>query len=425
MREVFVRLRAAGLTVNPDKVKFPSDQLSFSGHKISYQGVTIDLSRTKAILDFPIPSSVKEIARFVGMINYFHKLIPNLADTAAPLNALPKKGVEFVWGQSQQLAFDSLKHKITSPPILVVPDFSKRFILQTDASPVALGAVLKQDMPEGCRAVSYASRTLTAQERKYSVFELEALAVLFGTEKFRVHFEHVSFDLETDCQALSWVLAKPRTMGRIARWAVRLSAFKFSARHIRDSDNSIADALSQMFSDDSGLEGEESKESPAVCSGLFQVDSFSWFLVSEIPIAFQSPCEHQREMKKLLPKITDLEGGKDVPGFCLRNKILYSLVGQSRSLRIVLPRTMVDLVFHFFHESPIGGYLGIFKTRNKIRQYFVWCEMDTDIRVRIKTCRVCAVAKPAQKANFGFLSLEVHRAPLDRLVIDCRQVSAL
>lgn len=104
--------------------------------------------------------------------------------------------------------------------------------------------------PRAAVAVSYASRTLTSQERKYSVFELEALAVSFGTEKFHMYLEHVSIGLKTYCQALSWVLSKPRTTGRIARWAVRLSAFKFSAWHIRGSDNDVANALSRMFSED-------------------------------------------------------------------------------------------------------------------------------------------------------------------------------
>ena len=251
LHEVLTRLRAAGLTVNPEKVRFASGQLSFLGHKISAQGVTIDPERTKAILDFPPPRSAKDVARFIGMINYFSKFIPNLADIAAPLNALRKKGVEFLWGVVHQKAFQRLKECIVTPPVLVMPDFSRRFILQTDASPVALGAVLLQDTPEGRRAISYASRTLTSQERKYSVFELEALAVLFGTEKFRMYIEHVHFDLETDCQALSWVLAKPRTTGRIARWAVRLSAFKFTVTHIGGADNTVADAMSRMFAEES------------------------------------------------------------------------------------------------------------------------------------------------------------------------------
>ena len=82
---------------------------------------------------------------------------------------------------------------------------------------------------------------LLPRNGKYSAFELKALAVLLGAEKFRMYIEHVHFELQTDCRALSWVLAKPRTTGRISRWAVRLSAFKFSVTHIRGTDNTVAD----------------------------------------------------------------------------------------------------------------------------------------------------------------------------------------
>ena len=134
-----------------------------------------------------------------------------------------------------------------SPKVLATADFAREFILQTDACGKAVAARLLQQFPEGTRAVGYASRTLTAQERKYSIYELEALAVLYGVEKFRMYLEHAEFHLQTDNQALSWVLARPPKSGRLARWALRISAFKFRVEHIRGSQNIIADTLSRMF----------------------------------------------------------------------------------------------------------------------------------------------------------------------------------
>ena len=131
--------------------------------------------------------------------------------------------------------------------MLATADFSKRFVLLTDASSVAVAAVLLQEHPEVRKPVAYASRTLTDPESKYSTYELEALVVLFAVEKFRMYLEHLEFDLETDNLALSWCLARPRKTGRLARWAVRFSAFKFVPHHIKGSDNVIADSLSRMF----------------------------------------------------------------------------------------------------------------------------------------------------------------------------------
>ena len=107
------------------------------------------------------------------MVNFYRRFIPNAAEIAAPLNELRKKGTKFVWGERQQKAFETLKEAIISPPVLRMPDFSQPFILQTDASSVALGAVLSQVVDGARQPVAFISRTLTQQEQKSSVYELE------------------------------------------------------------------------------------------------------------------------------------------------------------------------------------------------------------------------------------------------------------
>lgn len=205
------------------------------------------LNVLKSVRDYPVPRTVKQVARFVGMTNYFSKFIPNYSREVAKLNILRKKGVKFKWSAEQQEAFQNLKTALVSPPVLAVPDFSKQFILQSDACGSAVSAILLQQYPEGRRVVSYASRMLTEQEKKFSIYELEALAVLYGLERFRFYLEHTEFLLETDNQALSWVLARPRKSGRLVRWALRISAFKFKVQHIRGVVNCVADALSRMY----------------------------------------------------------------------------------------------------------------------------------------------------------------------------------
>jgi hypothetical protein len=120
-----------------------------------------------------------------------------LGHRAAPLDHLRKKGVKFVWAYEQK-AFYDLKSPIMNQTVLAMADFSRRFVLQTDSSSSAVAAVLLQDFDEGRRPIAFASRTLSDQERKFSTYELETLAVLFGVEKFRMYLEHVEFDLETD-----------------------------------------------------------------------------------------------------------------------------------------------------------------------------------------------------------------------------------
>ena len=105
--------------------------------------MSIDPQRTRAIREFNPPRDAKGVSRFIGMVNFYHKFIPCLADLAAPLNALRKKGARFVWGTEQE-SFEQLKQAIAQPPLLRMADFSKTFIVQTDARGVALGAVLSQ-----------------------------------------------------------------------------------------------------------------------------------------------------------------------------------------------------------------------------------------------------------------------------------------
>jgi hypothetical protein len=178
----------------------------------------------------------------MGMVNFYHKFIPNLADLAAPRNMLRKKGTHFKWGPEQQKSFEELKQAIAQPPVLRMADFNK-FILQTDASGVSLEAVLSQETDRVRQPIAYASRTLSAQERKEpSIYELECLAVLFGTDKFLKYLEHQEFILEMDNQALSWLLSHPRQLGKIGRWVAKISALKFEVRHITGTQNIVADA---------------------------------------------------------------------------------------------------------------------------------------------------------------------------------------
>ena len=115
IRLVLDRLRPAGLTVKPEKVVFANQEIVFMGHLVSPAGVRIDPERTRVIREFPVPCDIKGISRFIRMVNIYHKFIPRLAGVTAPLNALRKKGVKFVWGQVQQDAFESLKRTISQP----------------------------------------------------------------------------------------------------------------------------------------------------------------------------------------------------------------------------------------------------------------------------------------------------------------------
>uniref|UniRef100_A0A1B6EN58 RNA-directed DNA polymerase n=2 Tax=Cuerna arida TaxID=1464854 RepID=A0A1B6EN58_9HEMI len=405
LEEVLKRLQHAGLTVNPEKVSFARGEISFLGHLVSSKGVCIDPARTQAIREFPPPKDAKGIARFVGMVNFYRRFIPNVAELAAPLNALRKKGAKFVWGEAQQTSFDLLKEAVMQPPVLAMPDFNQKFVLQTDASSLAIAAVLSQEVDGIRQPIAYASRTLTPCEKKSSsVYELECLAVVFGINKFRRFLEHKEFLLETDNQALSWLLAHPRQLGKIGRWVVQISSLKFTVQHVRGTQNVIADTLSRMYQipNDQVADFE-----PANCAVLLN-----------FPLAFSDLVPHQLQDPELANIISELKNGGAHPPYFLSRGALCCKARQRGQPKLVLPSHLIPMVFEYFHTSLVGGHLGIHKTIAKIRENFIYRGMDRDIATRVRSCQTCSLSKPAQNTKFGLLSSEVAEKPLEKVFID-------
>jgi hypothetical protein len=170
VEEVLRQLRGAGLAVNPEKIKLAVSKISFLGHIVTPEGIRIDPKRTQGIRDFPPSKDVRGIARFVGIVSFYRKFVPNFAKTAAPLNALRRRGSRFRWGPEQTKAFQEVKRVIARPPVLHMADFSRSFILQTDASAMGVAAVLCQKH-EGVRLpIAYASRALTCRRRGHILY---------------------------------------------------------------------------------------------------------------------------------------------------------------------------------------------------------------------------------------------------------------
>jgi len=165
LAETFLRLRNAQLRLNPDKCKFCVDKLKYLGHIIDREGIRTDPEKVSAVADWPEPRTIKQIRQFIGMASWYRRFIAGFSKIAAPLTQLTKKNARWTWGKEQKEAFRTLKAKLVSAPVLACPDFSKRFVLQTDASTSGLGAVLTQQHEDGERVIAYASRTLNAAER--------------------------------------------------------------------------------------------------------------------------------------------------------------------------------------------------------------------------------------------------------------------
>ena len=200
------------------------------------------------ILKVPPPRTLKQLRSFLGLASFYRKYVPNFAVVAAPLTDATKKGNpnEIVWDDVRIHAFNELKKRISEPPILLLPDVTRTFILQTDASHIGIGAVLLQEDSAGeKRPIAFASRKLQPRESRFSTIERECLAIVWGITKFQEYLYGSEFILETDHQPLQYLRQAKFQNGRLMRWTLLLQPYRFLLRAIRGQDNVGADCLSR------------------------------------------------------------------------------------------------------------------------------------------------------------------------------------
>jgi hypothetical protein len=185
LEHVLQKFEMANLQLQPSKCVFAQSQFQYLGYTVSEEGLTASPDKTSAIRHYTAPKSMKDVRSFLGLASFYRRLVPNFAYMAKPLTELIKKDVAFIWGERQQKAFEKLKEVLCSDTVLAYPDFSKQFVLTTDASKIAVAAILSQVQNGVERSISYGSRQLNQTERNYSASELEVLVLLWSTKHFR------------------------------------------------------------------------------------------------------------------------------------------------------------------------------------------------------------------------------------------------
>ncbi len=232
LREVFGRVRGAGLKLKPSKCAFLQERVYYLGHEVSRKGVATDPTKIHQVAHWPVPQSVKDVQKFLGLATYYHRFVRNFASIAKPLHRLTEKTATFEWTVECQEAFAELRHRLCTAPVLAFPDFTKPFILDTDASNKGIGAVLSQlDDQNQEHVIAFASRMLSKSERRSCVTRCELLAVVVFTQQFRPYLLGREFTLRTDHGSLSWLQAFKEPEGQLARWLEKLQEFHFRIVH--------------------------------------------------------------------------------------------------------------------------------------------------------------------------------------------------
>lgn len=243
LNKIFSALNVHNLKVQMSKCKFLAKETQFLGHIVTQNGLKPNRSKIEAIINVPIPRTVKQIKSFLGLTGYYRKFIKNYSFVAGPMIKYLKKGVRINVNDPLYIeSFEKLKRIITNPPLLIYPDFNKKFVLTTDASNTALGAVLSQENKPVC----YASRTLNNHEKNYSTIERELLAIVWAVKYFRPYLYGIKFSVHTDHQPLKWLASLKEPNSRLSRWKISLSEYEFDIEYIKGKENNVADFLSRI-----------------------------------------------------------------------------------------------------------------------------------------------------------------------------------
>lgn len=369
-------LEKANLTINVEKSKFCLNEVKYLGHVIGNGIISTDPEKIVSISEFPTHKSMKQVRRFLGMTGWYHKFIQNYAALASPLTDTLKNKRSFNWSNEAQKAFEELKLKMSTAPVLHSPDFSRPFSIHCDASNTGVGAVLMQENENQDEIpISFMSRKLNKCQRNYTTTEKECLAAVLAVKKFRAYIEGQPFNIITDHASLKWLMSQADLSSRLARWALKLQGFVFKIIHRKGSENLVPDSLSRIHTEDN--------------SGLC-VDSI---------VDLESAEFDSEDYKSLREKLAANPNG--LLDIKIINKHIYrraehataDQIADDSCWKIWLPANLINKVLKAAHEDPMSSHCGINKTIEKLRRFYFWPNLVSDVRNFINGCSICKCTK--------------------------------
>ncbi len=477
LSQVFAKLREANLRLRPEKCHFAKAKILFLGHIVSKEGITVNPEKTAAITTFPVPKTVTEVRAYLGLCQYYRRFVKNFSNIAAPLNNLlkkkqgTKKNTPIEWTPQCQEAFDSLKGKLTSTPILALPDFSKEFILYCDASSVALGFILGQRDSAGREAVvAYGGRGLREAEKKWPITQLEALAIVEGIRHYQVYLGDRHFTVVTDHACLQFLQNTKLSNARLCRWALYLQQYRYSIVYKKGARNTNVDPLSRRDyaappekPDDLLLPIKETTEFTVIVNSLTTVpeskpDTLQENTPAEAKYAQLSSLRHLEHVMSIqdktvhqhqvddpdLSKVISYLEREEIPEN-LDTKQLQRFIAESHDYiidpddnllyhlytprgkglkadcivkQLVVPDALKHDIMVSYHDSLLAGHQGFDRTYHLIRLKYYWPRMYSQIKQYVASCKMCQLNKrDSHPKKVPLKPLPCH-GPFQRLHVD-------
>jgi len=391
-QRVLQRLRENDLFLKLEKCKFGVTEVEFLGMIISEGRIRMDSTKLSGIASWPEPKTVKQIRSFLGFANFYRKFIGNFAAIVVPLTELTKKDHVFKWTIECQSAFATLKRKFLEEPVLVMPDVTKPFYIETDASNWAVGAVLKQRGADGeLHPCGYLSHRLTPTEQRYQVYDRELLAVKAAFDSWHHLLKGAAHMITVYCdhKNLSYWKHPQLTTARQARWWQDLAEFNYKVDHIPGVKNTQADALSRRS--DHVEDGEEDLKklrpqvmlTPEMVIAALSDDIQDRILkaleTDNFAIMLKNTLKHGKTPIK--SKLMDWDLTPD--GFITYNSRCY--VPEDLALR--------SHIIKVHHDTPAMGHPGRLKTCELIRRDYWWPGMTRLVSKWVEGCAMCQQAK--------------------------------
>ena len=370
-----------GLKLKMEKCTFARGEIKYLGYLIGRSGVRPDPKNVAIVQKFGVPKNITELRSLIGALSYFRRFIRNFAAIMTPLYELTRKeGYEVKnWNEQHQQALNNIVKKLATAPVLASPNFSKGFIIETDASKLAVGACLLQIGHDNLEhPIAFSSRKLNKYEAKYPSVELEALGLVFAIKEFRPYIEGKNeTEVRTDNSALCSLFKRKDLTGRLAKYQLVIQEFNIKITYRRGKTNQFCDYLSRYLV----INNVEIKKNITLEDIIreqkhvkFAQNLFEALAYNRFP---RNP-ESETEVRK------------EIENFTIFNGALYL----KDPLRLFVPYVLRSKLIVNMHECPMtGGHLGIRKSLTKITSRFWWDGMNGDIKKVIKSCVMCQQRK--------------------------------
>lgn len=396
------QFRRANLTLNISKSRFCVTSVKYLGYVIGEGGISTDPEKVSAIKNWPTPKNLKQVRGFLGIAGWYRRFIENFSSIVFPITETLSTKKKFIWTPEANIAFKKIKVLLSSSPVLVNPDFAKKFFLHCDASDYGIGAVLVQLDNQGQeKPVAFMSKKLNTAQRKYSVTERECLAAVEAIEKFRCYLELQEFEVITDHSSLVWLMRQPNLSGRLARWVLKLQSYKFTISHRKGKDNVVPDALSRIPD--------------------MEVASLDMGPEIDLNSAMFSSSEYASLKSKLRENPEKWPDIKIIDRFVYKRTEHYNGSEQDEELcwKLWVPDGLRNDLIIRFHQHPMAAHGGMFKTLHLLRRYFFWPGIVRDVRDFVRNCDICKITKApnfTMKPEMG--KQTITERPFQRLYID-------